>query len=322
MRPLLAGDAPALHALIRRSEIADRIPIATTIEEVEELFESSTFDPSVDARVVETDGELVGYGRTWHIPSGVRLERVYLSGVIDPDHRNRGLGRALLDWQIARATEILTGYDHDLPRFIRAQTYDWQADVQSLFRRAGMTPVRWNEELLRDLGDVPSPLPPSGITLTPWQEQHHEPARLVSNSAFADHWGSTPRSAESWDETVNEFGVRLDLSRVALAGDDVVGMVLNSHYPGDEAITGRRDGWIDQLGVLAGWRRQGVASALINASLQAFKEAGLTHAMIGVDGDNPTGASRLYRSVGFTVTHRSVTCQLEVEAASRPSRTM
>jgi mycothiol synthase len=183
-----------------------------------------------------------------------------------------------------------------------------------------MTPVRWNEELLRDLDDFPSPLPLPGIALAPWRQEHHEPARLVWNSAFADHWGSTPRSAESWDETVNEFGVRLDLSRVALAGDEVVGMVLNSHYPGDEAISGRRDGWIDQLGVLAGWRRRGVASALINASLEAFRQAGLTHAMIGVDGDNPTGASRLYRSLGFEVSHRSVTYQLEVPAL--PSSTM
>ncbi len=320
MRPLLATDVPALHALIRRSETADRIPIATTIDEVEELFETTSFDPARDGRVVEVGGAIVGYGRLWHIPSGVRLERVYLSGVVDPDHRKRGLGQKLLDWQIERATEILGRYDHDLPRFVRAQTYDWQTDVQSLYRRAGMTPVRWNEELLRDLGDIPSPLPPHGIRLAPWSEEHQEPARLVSNAAFADHWGSTPRSAESWDETVNEFGVRLDLSRVALAGDEVVGMVLNSHYPGDEAISGRRDGWIDQLGVLAGWRNRGVASALINASLEAFRQAGLTHAMIGVDGDNPTGASRLYRSLGFEVSHRSVTYQLEVPAL--PSSTM
>lgn len=228
----------------------------------------------------------------------------------------------LLDWQIERATEILGGYEHDLPRFIRAQTYDWQTDVQALYRRAGMTPVRWNEELLRDLADLPLPDPPPGITLVPWWDEHQEPARLVCNSAFADHWGSTPRTAESWDEAVNEFGVRLDLSRVALAGDEVVGVVLNSHYPGDEAISGRLDGWIDQLGVLAGWRKQGVASALINASLEAFKQAGLTHAMIGVDGDNPTGASRLYRSLGFEVRHVAVTYQLEVDPPARPSPTM
>jgi ribosomal protein S18 acetylase RimI-like enzyme len=322
MRPLLATDAPALHALIRRSETADGIPVATTIEEVEELFETSTFDPFEDARVVEAGGDIVGYGRLWHIPSGVRLERVYLIGVIDPGHRTRGLGRVMLDWQIERATEILAGYDHDLPRFIRAQAYEWQTDVDNLYRRAGLTPVRWIEELLRDLAHLPPVVPPPGITLVPWRPEHQEPARQVSNSAFADHWGSTPRSVESWNETVNEFGVRLDLSWVAMNGDEVVGVVLNSHYPGDEAISGRLDGWIDLLAVLAGWRRRGVASALVNASLEAFREAGLTHAMIGVDGDNPTGASRLYRSLGFEVRYRSVTYQLEVAPEARPSPTM
>lgn len=320
MRPLLATDAPALHALIRRSAAADRIPIVTTIEEVTELFETTSFDPARDGRVVDIDGQIVAYGRLWHIPSGVRLERVYLSGVVDPDHRKRGLGRVLLDWQIERATQILLGYDHDLPRFIRAQTYDWQIDVQSLYRRAGMTPVRWTEELLRDLDDIPSALPPPGVTLAPWREEHQEPSRLVSNEAFADHWGSTPRPADAWSEKVNEFGVRLDLSRVALAGDQVVGVALASHYPEDEAVSGRLDGWIDHLAVLAGWRKRGVASALVNATLEAFKKAGLTHAMIGVDSDNPTGASRLYRSLGFEIRHMAVTYQLEVTA--RPSSTM
>jgi hypothetical protein len=60
----------------------------------------------VDARVIEMDGVIVGYGRTWHIPSGIRLERVYLSGVIDPGHRNT----------VAWEGHCWTGRSHEPPR--------------------------------------------------------------------------------------------------------------------------------------------------------------------------------------------------------------
>jgi len=67
-------------------------------------------------------------------------------------------------------------------------------------------------------------------------------------------------------------------------------------------------------GALAGqaWRGRGVASALVVRSLQAFEAAGLSHAALGVDGDNPTGAAHLYRSLGFEPHRRSVTYEIAV----------
>jgi ribosomal protein S18 acetylase RimI-like enzyme len=56
-----------------------------------------------------------------------------------------------------------------------------------------------------------------------------------------------------------------------------------------------------------------VASALIAASLKTFATAGFTHAMLGVDADNPTGAHRLYKALGFERERRSITHQIEVE---------
>jgi ribosomal protein S18 acetylase RimI-like enzyme len=46
---------------------------------------------------------------------------------------------------------------------------------------------------------------------------------------------------------------------------------------------------------------------LIAHALHAFAEAGLTHASIEVDSENPTGAARLYRSLGFEPRQRTIT---------------
>lgn len=83
-------------------------------------------------------------------------------------------------------------------------------------------------------------------------------------------------------------------------------------FPGDKAVTGRLDGWIDLLSVVRSHRGRGVASALIIASLRSFQEAGFTHAALGVDSENPTGADRVYERLGFRPMHRSVMHQLQL----------
>ena len=86
----------------------------------------------------------------------------------------------------------------------------------------------------------------------------------------------------------------------------MVGVCRNGHFPGDEAVTGRRDGWIMSVSVIRSHRKRGIASALIVASLEAFKRAGLTHSALGVDSENRTGAYRLYERLGYRAVNRSV----------------
>jgi ribosomal protein S18 acetylase RimI-like enzyme len=135
---------------------------------------------------------------------------------------------------------------------------------------------------------------------------------VATNDAFADHWGSTPRDRAAWEHDIATHGSRPDLSFLALDDDRVVGVCRNGHFPGDEAVNGRRDGWIMQLSVVRSHRRRGVASALIAASLHAFKGAGFTHSALGVDSENPTGANQVYERLGYRTIHRSVTCQRTV----------
>jgi mycothiol synthase len=53
------------------------------------------------------------------------------------------------------------------------------------------------------------------------------------------------------------------------------------------------------VSVRRAWRRRGLARALLASSLVAAREAGHDGASLGVDSDSPTGATGLYRSLGF-----------------------
>jgi ribosomal protein S18 acetylase RimI-like enzyme len=61
-----------------------------------------------------------------------------------------------------------------------------------------------------------------------------------------------------------------------------------------------------------------VAKALLANSFDAFRDEGLTHTMIGVDAENPTGAFRLYENLGYEAIHGTTTFELQVNPPPRP----
>ena len=311
MRPVTQADQESLHDLIRAIEIADEFPFVTTLGEVCEFFDDPDLNPAHDIRAVEIDGQLIAWGRVVHASSGQRLERVFLGGGVHPDHRNQGIGESLLRWQIERAAARVGDTSPALPAYALLHAYDWESSRIRLAERTGMATARWSDELQRPLTDLPSREASAGIAIRPWEAGDNEAVRVVYNAAFADHWGSTPRTPESWASELAAQGTRLDLSFVAVATDEnrIVGYSLNEHYPDDEAVSGRLDGWIGSIGTLRSHRKRGIASALIVESLYAFAEAGFNSSMLGVDTENPSGAYAIYERLGYSPLQRSVICR-------------
>lgn len=306
LRPIRSADLDAVHGLQRRSEGHDRIPLVTPREEFEDWLGDPHFDPDRDARLAESAGVVVAWGRVWHRPSAERLAQAFLTGTVDPAHRGCGLGRALLSWQIGRATELLRASAPRLPGFVRAMAFEHQESARRLYARFGMAAVRTSHEMLRGLVEPLAAPDPPGIAIAPWDPGRSEDARLVRNDAFLDHWGSPPVDRAAWEHLIAAHGTRLDLSFLAHEGGRVVGLCRNAVYPHDEAVTGHRAGWIHTVGVLRSHRRRGIARGLIAASLAAFRGAGLTHASLYVDAENPTGAPGLYERLGFRSVRRSI----------------
>lgn len=309
LRPIRPEDLEAVHRLNLRCEAHDGFPLVTPLDEFRQWLDDPHLDLAADTRLVEAEGDVVAWGRIWHRPSAEREARAVLMGAVDPGHRGRGIGSALLRWEIARGEALLAAAPPHLPRHLRAQAFDFQHAARRLYERHGFLPARWNDELVCPLDTIPPRPATPGIAIVPWDPAHAEAARVAQNEAFADHWGSTPLDAATWAHALESFGTRLDLSFLALDGGRVVGVCRNGHFPADESVTGRRDGWIFHLGVVRSHRKRGIASALILASHGAFRAAGFTHAALGVDSENPSGAGRLYARLGYRPIHRVVVHQ-------------
>ncbi len=313
MRATTIEESPRIHALIRTIEVAEGQPLVTPLAEVEEFFTEPGVDVSADLRVIEEAGELIAWARVLHHPSGERLERIFCFGGVHPDHRTRGHGRHLLAWSLERANEKLAGTPVHLPGYALVWAHEDQTDIAHLASRFDLEPARYDDELQRDLVELP-PVPQlEGITVRPWDDGDAavtaEGTRLANNASNADHWGSTPRTQETWASDLEANGTRTDLSFVAIdeATGEIVAYSLNDHWPEDEAVTGRLDGWIGSLGTLREYRRRGIASALVAVSLHRFVEAGFNSAMLGVDTENLSGAYGIYERLGFRRVRRNVT---------------
>jgi mycothiol synthase len=312
IRPLTLEDAPAVADLMNRYERFWDLPVLTPASEVEDDFGEPFVHPELDTRGYWLDETLVAYGLVWHRPSGAREERALLIGLVDPDYRGQGIGRHLIGWQIERARESLSSCDPTLPWYIRTNAFDWVEDEFRLYRRFGLEPVRFIKEMIRPLEASVVPRSPDGVEIIPWDRSLDEGTREALNEAFGDHWGSTRMDEDSFRHLIERNAIRLDLSFQAVSGSEVVGYTLNGFFPDDEQVTGRREGWVRSLGVKRAWRGRGVASALLENSFNAFLHAGLTHTMLGVDSENPTGAFGLYEGLGYAVLHGTVIAQLEV----------
>ena len=129
--------------------------------------------------------------------------------------------------------------------------------------------------------------------------------RVAHNAAFLDHWASEPLSEIRWNRWISGNESFLPTaSFVAQADGEVVGYSVNFAYPEEWEGIGHSEGWIGGLGTTRDWRKKGVASALIEASLEAFRALGYDRAALGVDSENPTGALGLYTRLGFVPARR------------------
>ena len=197
---------------------------------------------------------------------------------------------ALLDWAEGRAGE----------RGDRVLTGAWMPaeKLRDDLRDRGFTPIRHAFRMSIDLDDASvQPVWPDGIRPRTYGDGDARRFYDAGNDTFEDTWEPIVPSFEEWSHSVLERP-SFDPSLWFLAEDgaEVAGFAICRIHEVDRTL-----GWVHFLGVRKPWRGRGVGRALLLTALETFRSRGLSRASLGVDAENPTGATRLYESVGMRV---------------------
>lgn len=321
-RPLVPGDVDSWLALVQRIEAFEETPWRTQRSELAAVV-SDSVNPAEDNTVAgfDADGVLRAYGA---VAKGSGGEKADLRGGVDPLWRRRGVGAAVLAWQESQAGARFAADASGAAASgaaaakVRIHGEENNVGLRAMLSAAEYSVVRYYAQMQRNLDRIPEVPVPAGITIVTLTAGLSDAVRLAHNEAFADHWGSEPRSPERWAVQMRHEHMRLDLSTVAVddASGEVAAYQLATVDP-DAVVElgagelgagegGLGEGYTELLGVRRAWRGRGLAPAMLADAMNRFAAAGLGVAGLDVDTENPTGVLGLYERMGYLPVRRTM----------------
>lgn len=295
LRPPTFDDVPAVAAvtngLMRSLYGRDEVSEA----EVRLMFEAPDFDPAADAVVaLDDDDAIVGYadvadpsgGRSiWIVvdvvPGGDDTIRAALLDAMErkarPKQAPDGAAKVYLPSKDEAMAALLAGRGYEVTR----HSFRMEADL-----RTGREPPVW----------------PDGIAMRTFRSGVDDEAVYeVQEETFADQHEATPLTYEEWRHWSFDAPFDPGLWFLAEDGGELAGILISRpERGGDDSL-----GWISVLGVRRPWRRRGLGRALLLHAFGELRRRGKLRAGLGVDGESPTGAVRLYENAGMRVVRRN-----------------
>jgi len=291
VRPLTTADADEALDIARLCDIAEMGEADTDLEDVLEWLRDD--DAGAAVGVAGPDG-LVGYAWTRKWPGHVAVDvDVRLRPGADPS-----MGPLLLERVRAEAARV--DASRPVHMFVHVEDRVRQRWVQA----TGGTVVRHFWRMVTDLdADPPAPSLPPDVVIRPVANVEADLRTVadVIQTAFADHFGHAPDERPSYGEFVSRSfeaaGFDIGLWWLALVGEQPAAALIGRHFETEGT------GFVNSLGTLAEFRGRGLGRALLLTAFREFRARGLARAVLGVDAANPTGAVRLYESVGMDAAH-------------------
>ncbi|SNY48121.1 GNAT family N-acetyltransferase [Paractinoplanes atraurantiacus] len=314
-RPLSREDAKASADLLNAMESVDKI--GEYYDEQDTLQE--LIDPYTDLErgsLAVFDGDVMaGFMKTRYQATPEDVHRVVMDGGVAPGYRRRGLGTRLVEAGVAAAKELHARHHPGLKLAVDIHKPESMAGLAELLRGQGFTVAGYYQHMQHSLGDaIPETPVPDGLRIEPWSEGNDEEFRLIRNEAFSEDRLRAPMTMESWKSKITNQTFRPTVSFLLrdVASGVPAGMLVTMSWDADTAATGIRDARFMLIATRAGYRRRGVAGALIGHALRAAAGEGYDRALVEADSQNPFQALRVYEKAGFTPTLRFVSWALEV----------
>ncbi|WP_448072085.1 GNAT family N-acetyltransferase [Georgenia yuyongxinii] len=300
-RGLDGSDVDAVLGLLDRCTTVDQAMMRLCPVEIAARIDGTTETVTDSLGGFGPDGALRAMAMVYLPPHDVAMLRSFVTATIDPEWRGRGIGRALLDWQDARARQLLATDGRDLPARIGAYVGEQLADRRKLYVAAGFSPKRVYQEMRRPVSrPVPEVPLPAGLRLVDWSPELDDAVRQTHNEAYAEHWGAQPFDPESWSIVHPELAPAW--SKVVLApgpnGAEVVAFAMTSRHAHSWRQLGFSEGYTEQIGVRRDHRGRGLARVLLAGVIRALAADGIESSALAVD-TVVEGAHRFYEELGY-----------------------
>jgi mycothiol synthase len=299
-RPATWDDLDAFYNLYRMEHLESYGNFGMTPQEVGAFWDYPGFDIAEHTCYVFTaEGQNIAYAelRVWRdIPV-----RPLLYAYVHPEHRSRGIGSRLTEWGIRQSACFLPKVP-DHARVVLG-AFSSRTDGQKLLGDHGFVCTRQSHMMGIDLHeDLPPPQFPASLRLVTMAE--HPVLRdfvRVYQETFKDHRGAVDEPLDAavarWERIIAGGSYRPEHFILVQDGDAdaaVLIMAEKSEEDPDKA-------WVQTLGVMPEYRRQGLATQLLFLAFQLARAMGRQRVGLMVDASSLTGANKLYDKVGMTV---------------------
>lgn len=267
-----------------------------------ELRNPTHVRPEEGVLLAFADDRLVAYSSIEYSDTTDGARHYRSLGNLRPDWRRRGLGRAMMAFNEAQSRTLAEHDAHLGPRLLITWLDDPNQGGLELARQRGYRKVRVFHHMTRpDMADVEVPSLPPGIEVRPVTPQMLPQLWQAATEAFRDHFGGHDFSESAYQRFLEDPLLDLDLLVTAFDGDEMVAGVQGAVDPDENEANGYLRGWTDPVWTRRGWRRRGLAYALLGRSLEQLRERGMTSAQLGVDSKNENEALTLYQRHRYEV---------------------
>lgn len=280
-RPITADDYERVAAVLRDDEehlVGHESRL--TVNDLREWL--SRADLENDSWLYEEDDEIVALGWTDLVPGS---DVAFAVGMVHPRWKGRGIGLELLRRSERRGRARGAARIHQVALAADSVARD-------LITSHGYAETRRFYEMAIEQTEPPAPV---ALPVETVREDELRAFHEALDEAFQDHWEHHSSTFDAWWER-HGTNPNLDLSLWFLIrdGEEIVAVARNeSNRNGG--------GYVGHLGVRRPWRGRGYAKALLLHTFREFWDRGFRRVTLGVDAQNPTGATQLYERVGMHV---------------------
>ncbi|MGL5059337.1 MAG: GNAT family N-acetyltransferase [Microcoleus sp.] len=290
----------AIANLIDACEAVDRLGEEVSATEFKLILDSPKLDKTRDIQLWE-DGsyQLIGLALLDMPDSQVEIDAC-LWFYVHPKMRGTGLETDIISWGEQRLKE--TAKERNLPAKLRTYSHEDKTDEIRLLKKQGFKVDRYFWTMARSLCEpIPTPEFPANFSLTHVSgEQDIQPWVEMFNQSFIDHWNHHDLTEETVRYWMSDPNYQPELDLIAVSGDRKFAAFCDCQIKQQEtADKNAKEGWIELLGTRRDFRKMGLGKAMLLAGLHELKAAGANIAKLSVDADSLTGATKLYKSVGF-----------------------